>query len=259
MLLNCVGWWASCSLQSSLFPSELSRLGVLWAWEWVPLPVQAPGCDLHLQVCRLLTVPERGEVTSLRRLMFVPSWWHNPSEANANFESTGVAATCVSLGFLAQSRRPRYLVLLNHSQGPGLLRWFQKQSQMPKVHHLKISSEKHYDKLLFSAFKIRVNLKPMGFATWISRSMRCLFSERNNHRGLMDGEWPLQQITTGWEVRGGCEWLISNTYYKELKNKGIIWEQLQRAGIWDVSLVAVLKSLLQLFFLYPLSFEIPRC
>lgn len=78
-------------------------------------------------------------------------------------------------------------------------------------------------------------------------------------KGWWMGGWPLQQITTGWEMRGGCEWLISKTHCKELKNKGIIREQLQGAGIRDVSLVAVLKSLLQLFFLYPLSFETLRC
>lgn len=99
----------------------------------------------------------------------------------------------------------------------------------------------------------------MGFATWIFRLMGCLFSEGSNHQGVMDGGWPLQQITTGWEMRGGCERLISRTYCKELKNKGIIQEQLQHGGIRDVSLVALLKSLLQLFFLYPLSFEILCC
>lgn len=52
------------------------------------------------------------------------------------------------------------------------------QNQTPKVHHHNIRSEKRWCKLLFSACKIRVHLKPTGFATWISRIIGCLFVER---------------------------------------------------------------------------------
>lgn len=232
-----MGWWASCSLQNSadLRFCELRN-------ESLHL------CRLQAVTCIfLLFIHCAGKGKShITPQLFVPNWWANPDEADANFESSEVAASCVSLS-------PASLT------GPELLRWFQKQKLAPKLHHLKISSERCLDKLLFSAFKIGVQLEPVGFATWIFRLMGCMFSEGSNHQGVMDGGWPLQQITTGWEMRGGCEWLISRTYCKELKNKGIIQEQLQHGGIRDVSLVAVLKSLLQLFFLYPLSFEILCC
>lgn len=184
--------------------------------------------------------------------MFVPSWWDNPSEANTNFESTGVAAACPSLGFMAQSRSPQYLMLLYHSQGSGLLE--------NKAKHLKsITSRSALKGVRINYYSFKSASRAHGIC-YLGLQIDGMSVQWKKQPPRDDG-WGMAFAANHSRVRneGGCEWLISKTYCKELKNKGIIWEQLQRAGICDVSLVAVLKSLLQLFFLHPLSFEVLCC
>lgn len=94
------------------------------------------------------------------------------------------------------------------------------QNQTPEVHHHIISSEKCWCKLLSSAFKIRVHLKPAGFAAWVSRFIGCLFSERKitaESWWMVDGLCSKSKQGGKWGV--DSVWLITTTYCKELKKK----------------------------------------
>lgn len=145
--------------------------------------MKAPGCDLYLQGCHFLAASELDKVISLLQLMF--TFLVDELTQVKQMQTLKVLEELPSgslRSFLAQSRRPRCLMLLHRSpvlcRDLGCSDGLKTQNQTPEVQHHIISSEKCWCKLLSSAFKIRVHLKPAGFAAWVSRFIGCLLSER---------------------------------------------------------------------------------
>lgn len=170
-------------------------------------------CRLQAMTCIFrfvyLHCVRKGKSHITPQLMFVLGWWDIPSEANANFEYW---SSCF-LGLFGFGGSEQGATL---PDAPASLTgiWAAQVISKTKPNTSSPITSRSALKGIrinhsFSAFKIRVHLEPMGFATWIFKLMGCLCSERNNHQGVMDGGWPLQQITAGWEMRGRCEWLIS--------------------------------------------------
>lgn len=114
------------------------------AWGFVSLgmcPFTCAGSRLWPASSALLFLQcaRKGKSCITPQLMFVPNWWDNPSEANVNFESTGLAASCCLFGFCGPEQEATVPDVPASLTGTWAA---QKQSQTTEVHHLNISSER---------------------------------------------------------------------------------------------------------------------
>lgn len=157
--------------------------------------VKDPGCNLHLQGCRFQAASEGGQVISVLHLLHFSSM----RQPECKFWSI------LFLGPSGVAPRRGYVLMLPGDSGrPGLfdslLRYLRSWTE-PAVHQSHHQLWNHWHELFFSVFKIRLHLKPPGFADWFSSFLDVLSAEEEWGLGADGWRRPLQQMEPGWEER----------------------------------------------------------